>query len=234
MIFSDMLENLYIFRKTYLTRHRQKHHSQFGEDVVLNDWLDKHAKDGFYVDVGCYHPSKFSNTCFLHKRGWKGINIDMDAIKIKCFNLARPHDTNVNAAVSDTPGTVTVYNFSRYGLGSTIDPIVAKNTPMPVYSKTEVETKPLTGIIDASEFKGRQIDLLTIDAEGHDFNVIRSLDMARYKPKILLTETHLTDLHQILELPMHIYLEQQGYHLFNWVGFTLIYAQAENGLFKDR
>jgi len=234
MIFSDWLEKLYIFRKTYLTRHTRRHHSQFGEDVVLNDWLDKHVKDGFYVDVGCYHPSKFSNTCFLYKRGWRGINIDMDAIKIKCFNLARPDDTNVNVAVSDKQAVVTVYNFSRYGLGSTIDPDVAKNTPMPVYSKTDIETKPLTDIIDATAFKDRQIDLLTIDAEGHDFNVIRSLDMARYQPKILLTETHLTDLHQILELPMHRYLEEHGYQLLNWVGFTLIYAQPGNGLLKGR
>jgi len=111
---------------------------------------------------------------------------------------------------------------------------VAKNTAMPVYSKTEIETKTLTGIIDASEFKDRQIDLLTIDAEGHDFNVIRSLDMQRYQPKILLTETHLTDLHKILELPMHLHMEDHGYQLLNWVGFTLIYAQPDNGLFKDR
>jgi len=234
MSLSALLEKAYILRKTYLTRHTRRHHSQFGEDVVINDWLDKHAKDGFYVDVGCYHPSKFSNTCFLHKRGWRGINIDMDAIKIKCFELARPDDTNVNTAVSDRHENVTVYNFSRYGLGSTIDPEVAKNTPMPVYSETTIETRPLTEIIDASEFKNRQIDLLTIDAEGHDFNVIKSLDMARYLPKVLLTETHLTNLHEILELPMHIYLEEQGYHLLNWVGFTLIYAQPDNGLLTNR
>lgn len=231
-MFASLLDKLYIFRKTYLTRHTRRHYSQFGEDVVIKDWLDKHMRDGFYVDVGCYHPTKFSNTAFLHKRGWRGINIDMDAIKIKCFDLARPKDTNVNAAVSDKKETVTVYNFSRYGLGSTIDSEVARNTDMPLYSQTEIETRTLTGIIDASPFKNRQIDLLTIDAEGHDYAVIRSLDMDRYRPKILLTETHLTDIHRILDLPMHQYLESEGYRLLNWVGFTLIYAQPENGLFK--
>jgi len=234
MIFPNIIEKLYIFRKTYLTRHRCKHYSQFGEDVVLNDWIHRHITSGIYVDVGCYHPSKFSNTCFLHKRGWRGINIDMDAIKIRCFDLARPHDTNINAAVSDQQETVTVYNFSRYGLGSTIDADVAKNTPMPVYSTSEIDTITLTQIIDASEFKDKPIDLLTIDAEGHDFAVIRSLDMGRYKPKVLLTESHLTDLDSILKQAMHQYLEQAGYKLFNWVGFTLIYAQPDNGLFKNR
>jgi len=41
--------------------------------------------------------------------------------------------------------------------------------------------------------------------------------MARYLPKVLLTETHLTNLHEILELPMHIYL-----------------AQPDNGLLTNR
>jgi len=231
---TSFINKLYIFRKTWLTRHSRRHHSQFGEDVVLNDWIDRSVKDGFYVDVGCYHPSKFSNTRFLHKRGWSGINIDMDAIKIECFNLARPNDANINAAVSDKQETVTVYNFSRYGLGSTIDEDVAANTDMPIYSKTEIESRTLTNIIDDTRFKDRQIDLLTIDAEGHDFAVIRSLDMSRYKPKILLTESHLTDMDSILQLPMHAYLVEQGYILMNWVGFTLIYALPEVGLLKGR
>lgn len=234
MDFSPVLEKLYIFRKTYLTRHWRRHFSQFGEDVVLNDWLAKESNSGFYVDVGCYHPTKFSNTRFLYKRGWRGINIDMDAIKIKCFDLARPDDINVNAAVSDKQETVTLYNFSRYGLGSTIDPEVARNTPMPILSESSIETRTLTEIIDASPYRDRRIDLLSIDAEGHDFAVIRSLDMERYKPKILLTETHLKDLHKIMQLPMHRYLEQHGYRLLNWIGFTLLYALPENGLFRER
>lgn len=234
MSLSALFEKAYVLRKTFLTRHTQRHHSQFGEDVVLNDWLDKHVKQGLYVDVGCYHPSKFSNTCFLHKRGWHGINIDMDAIKVKCFDLARPGDCNVHAPVSDKKETVTVYNYSRYGLGSTIDPEVAANTEMPVYSRQELETRTLTEIIDASPFAGEAVDLLTIDAEGHDFAVIRSLDMNRYKPKILLTESHLKDIHAILAQPMHLYLEAAGYRLYNWVGFTLIYALPDNGLIKER
>ena len=234
MSLSALFDKAYDFRKTYLTRHSRRHHSQFGEDVVLNDWLDKHVKQGLYVDVGCYHPSKFSNTCFLHKRGWHGINIDMDAIKVRCFDLARPNDCNVHAPVSDKKEVVTVYNYSRYGLGSTIDPEVAANTDTPVYSKQELETRTLTEIIDASPFAGETVDLLTIDAEGHDFAVIRSLDMNRYKPKILLTESHLKDIHAILEQPMHRYLEEAGYQLYNWVGFTLIYALPDNGLIKER
>ena len=42
------------------------------------------------MDVGCFHHKKHSNTYLLHKRGWFGINIDMEKEKIPCgpiFNI---------------------------------------------------------------------------------------------------------------------------------------------------
>ena len=32
--------------------------------------------NGIYIDIGAYHPYRFSNTCLLHSRGWSGLNID--------------------------------------------------------------------------------------------------------------------------------------------------------------
>ena len=54
-----------------------------------------------YVDVGCYHPIHWSNTLLLHKRGWKGVNVDLDKSRITEFERLRPGDYNVLAAVSD-------------------------------------------------------------------------------------------------------------------------------------
>ena len=39
--------------------------------------------NGFYVDVGCFHPKKGNNTYCLNKRfNYSGINIDMDAVPL--------------------------------------------------------------------------------------------------------------------------------------------------------
>ena len=43
-----------------------------------------HLNNGIYIDVGCNHPIKFNNTYLLYKRGWSGINIDLDSKSI-CF-----------------------------------------------------------------------------------------------------------------------------------------------------
>ena len=66
-----------------------------GEDLVLAD-LTKNIAEGFYVDVGCYHPLHLNNTYLLYKKKWNGINIDISEFSIKLFNYLRPDDTNIN------------------------------------------------------------------------------------------------------------------------------------------
>ena len=46
------------------------------DTAVLNYFKDK--KNGFYIDVGCYHPIHRNNTYLLHKKNWSGINVDIN------------------------------------------------------------------------------------------------------------------------------------------------------------
>ena len=70
-IFSKNSQNLYF--------------SHYGEDVVLH-YIFKNQSKGIYLDIGCYHPSLFSNTKKLYDRGWKGVNIDANSDTIALFN----------------------------------------------------------------------------------------------------------------------------------------------------
>ena len=70
---------------------------------LLIDFLEK-KNNGFYVDIGCYHPIKGSLTYRLHKKGWKGLNVDLSRISIDLFKLARPKDYNIHAAVTNFDG----------------------------------------------------------------------------------------------------------------------------------
>tara|TARA_B110000879_G_scaffold201693_1_gene277102 strand:+ start:1002 stop:1208 length:207 start_codon:yes stop_codon:yes gene_type:complete len=35
----------------------------------------------FFVDIGCFHTTKYNNTYVYYKKGYRGINIDIDRIK---------------------------------------------------------------------------------------------------------------------------------------------------------
>jgi FkbM family methyltransferase len=221
---------LFLFRKIYIIKIFRIFYSQFGEDIVLKGFILRNITDGFYVDVGCYHPKKYSNTYQLHKKGWRGINIDLDRLKIKAFNWARPEDHNVTAAVSDQKSTVKVYNFGHYSLDSTLDEHTAFKNREKIEGVREVETRTLSEIIESSPFAGRQIDLLSIDTEGHDLNVLKSLDFEKYKPRLVIIETHLMNMDQIMESELYKFLKKNGYYLINWVGFTLFFTYPNNDL----
>jgi hypothetical protein len=82
-------------------------YSTFGEDLILQKFLKK--KKGFYVDIGCYHPYEGNNTYLLYKKGWSGINIDIQKINIDLFNVARPDDINICCALYDKKKILNLY-----------------------------------------------------------------------------------------------------------------------------
>lgn len=215
------MPSLYIFRKTFITRFRRSHYSQFGEDCVLSDWIPKNKRNGFFVDVGCYHPRKLSNTYALYQRGWRGINIDLDSEKIAAFELARKEDTNIVAAVSDVEETLEIYSDRRYSVGATIDGNLAERNRLE--KRGSITTSRLGTLIDATAYRDRTIDLLSVDVEGFDVRVLKGLDFERYRPGIILVESHETTINGILASELHNFMSAKNYTLSNWVGYTLFY-----------
>jgi hypothetical protein len=48
-----------------------------GEDAILDSLYEGKPKyKGFYLDIGAYHPLRYSNTHYFYEKGWNGINID--------------------------------------------------------------------------------------------------------------------------------------------------------------
>ena len=105
---------------------------KFSEDkgkhfLFLKDYF-KEKKDGFYIDVGCFHPIRLSNTKFLYDKGWRGINIDISSFSIDLFNYARPDDINLNIAARSTIGLI---GTTGSGKTTTIDIIYGKDKTRP-------------------------------------------------------------------------------------------------------
>ena len=229
-----MFKKLKLFRKAFLTDFIKFHYSQFGEDIILREILKKEISNGFYLDVGCYHPKKFSNTYMLYKKGWSGINIDMEEDKISLFNMVRPRDLNVLSPISDKEEEVTLYRYSKYGLESTIDKKIASETTDSIYDKTIIKTKTLNDVLNKSSYKDTQIDVLSIDAEGMDFRVLKSLDIKKYNPKVIIIEDHHKKIEDILETDTFKFLVQNNYILRSWSFYSLIFILPGSDILKER
>jgi hypothetical protein len=99
--------------------------SQSPVDLILKD-IFKDKSNGFYVDVGCQHPIKNNNTYLLHKKGWTGVNIDLDKYNIEIFNFNRKNDFNINEAVSDKVEILDLYFFHSKSPINTLNKVVSE------------------------------------------------------------------------------------------------------------
>jgi len=178
-----MLHNIYIKNNFFL---KKKTYSMNGEDIFINNYFKN--KIGFYVDVGAYHPLELSNTCLLHKKGWGGINIDINSLSINYFNFLRPNDININIAASNKKTIKTIYYQKKKSPLNTLKIKQAKKMFIGNIKKSKVKSETLTTIIDNTKFKGKKINFLNIDTEGSDLEILKKLNFKKYKPELICVE----------------------------------------------
>ncbi|MEA5459186.1 FkbM family methyltransferase [Arcicella sp. LKC2W] len=214
------------FVRRYIFKFGKIIFSQTGEEIIIQ-WILKDVKKGVYVDVGCHHPYKISNTFKLYLEGWRGIAIDANEDVIRKFKKARPEDISLLKAVSDVEQEVTFYKFKESEV-NTIDEKTLKEWKKEWNLESEVRmtTETLTKILDENLPSNKNIDLLTIDVEGNDFNVLKSLNFDKYRPKLIVVELHKFDLSTIQENEVYQFLITKNYDL---VSFATM-----NGYFLDK
>ena len=108
-----------IFKKDKFSK---KSYSGSAQDLIIKHYF-KNLNDGFYIDVGCYHPFHFNNTKLLYDKGWSGINVDLDFHTIDLFNFVRKRDENINTAISDSEGLKDLYFFHNRSAINTLSQI---------------------------------------------------------------------------------------------------------------
>lgn len=158
-----------------------------GEDVVLWRALG-HRPPGFYVDVGAHHPVGSSVTKTFYNAGWRGINIEPITPLLELFVEDRPEDVNLAVGVSDVAGELTFYQVDNDLQRSTFDAHLAASYSAEG-STVAAHPVPVLRLDDIlQEHQPERIDFLKIDAEGYEESVVRSIDLDRWRPHVLLAE----------------------------------------------
>ena len=189
--------------------------AQEGEDILLDRFLNG-QKRGFYVDIGCHHPSRFSNTKRFYLRGWQGINVDANREAMDLFSAQRERDVNIWSAVGNED-TVADYFVMNGSALNTLDPdrvrYLKENTPYFLVETLKIPVRTLSSILDEYATDVEEIDLLSIDVEGWDLKVLKSNDWARYRPIFLLVEDHVGARDPEFQSEMRGFLQSEGYGL---------------------
>ncbi len=202
LIKSKILFSIYLFFLGIKYRFflNKKTYSQFGEDLIIDKFFGGYI--GKYVDIGCFHPIKYSNTALLNKKGWSGINIDLNKVSIEFFNACRKDDLNITACLSDKKEDVTIYIDSEFSALNSIYLQNYKNFKFKKLKKMKIQTKVFSELVEDS------FDFLNIDCEGNDYKIIKTIDLKKYKPKLINIEVSKENKNYIYN-----YLNQNGYEL---------------------
>lgn len=183
---------IYLFEisRRLLNRNVHLSYSQIGEDIIIQDILQK-IDVGFYVEVGSNEPIQHSNTFGLYSRGWHGITIDANNEMIKLHKEIRPKDIALCAAISNVEEDVTFYEFDMDEISTISKEFHDKNVgTQRIVKETIVRTRTLDSVLEEYMGSTKSIDLLSIDVEGHDLNVLKSINLREYRPKLIIIEIH--------------------------------------------
>ncbi len=209
--------------------------ANWGIDVIVDSILRNKLK-GIYVDVGCHHPLINNNTYLLFKRGWSGINIDLDYSSVDMFNYFRPNDSNHKIALSSKKGLAKLFFFHNRAPKNTLN----KNSGLGAKSVKMIKTDTLDNIIKKSKKKIKEIDFLTIDVEGNELEVLKGFNIKKYKPKVISIELinrninsfYEQDIKVIQKSKIYKYMINRNYKLANWIHDDLIFVSKK--LLKSR
>ena len=181
--------NFYKFLSVYLKSFtNKKFFYSFGGIDNLIQQIFKSQKKGIYIDIGCGHPIKNNNTYLLNKKGWSGINIDLDIDNIELFKIYRPKDINICAAISDEIKETDLFFYHSRSALNTIDKKTANYQKAKVTSIKKIKTTTLNNVLGESIYNSSNIDFLSIDVEGSELSVLKNFNFHKFKPKVIVVE----------------------------------------------
>ena len=216
-----IIHNIYIKHKFFI---KKKSYAMDNEDTaVLSYFKDK--KNGFYVDVGCYHPIHRNNTYVLHKKNWNGINIDTSQFSIELFDYLRPDDLNYNCAISNKNEFIKLFFQKELSQLSTTERDQAEKVFKGNIKEKEIQAFTLDEILNRDKYKNSKIDFLDIDVEGADLKVLEGLSFDKFKPELVCVEIHAKEIKQS---DIYKFLTNKNYELL-WSGvFSHIFKRFKN------
>lgn len=165
-------------------------YSQCGEDLIIRHiFALRKIEKPSYIDIGAHHPTALSNTAFFYKRGSRGINIEANPELFQRFKRQRPNDVNLNVGIGPTASTALFYVMEDSTLStfseSEANALIGFNKKLK--KKVSIEIQTVDFVLN-KYWNGEFPDFLSLDVEGLDFDIIKSINFAKSSPKVICIE----------------------------------------------
>jgi FkbM family methyltransferase len=168
-------------------------YSQSGEDLIIDYFFESIGiKQPAYIDIGANQPEKGNNTYLFYLKGSRGICIEPDITLIPALKKVRPKDLILNLGISMVAEDFADFYFFKehYHTWNTFskDDATKKSeeSGLSFYS-SKVKLDTINSITQRYHFE--KVNYLSIDVEGLDLEVLKSIDFGRIKPELICVET---------------------------------------------
>lgn len=207
-------------------------YAQNAEDVLLWRALG-HIKNGFYIDVGANDPVEHSVTKAFYDAGWHGINIEPLPAFHQAFLDQRPRDVNLAVAAGARDGSVTLFDVPAVNGWASSDAAVADAHRADGFEVTEltVPLRTLAGI--CAEHARDEIHFLKVDVEGFEGEVLRGMDLVKWRPWILVIEATLPNSRVTNHQAWEALVTGKGYRYAWFDGLNRYYVADEHAELLD-
>jgi len=180
-------------------------------DHRLNKIFNK--ENGFYIELGGNDGLKQSNTAlFEFSKNWTGILIEPCKSAFEKCKINRPKSSCYNYACvsNDYPEEFVYGDFDTEHLMASVNAVRKSGKGRDINTLTKVNAITLEKILDKENI-GEQninIDFLSLDTEGYELNILKGLNLNKYRPKYMLIEVYTYDYENIIS-----FLKENNYKL---------------------
>jgi len=167
-------------------------YSQNGEDIIVNNLAKMlNIKEMRYLDIGAHDPIELSNTYLFYSKQNYGVCIEPNPAFLYRYKKFRRKDKilNVGIGISEKADNAKYYMMSTSVL-NTFSKEMAHRYENYGAKIVQTVSKPLV-MVDTiiKEHFDYCPNFISIDVEGLDYEILRSINFEIYRPEIICLET---------------------------------------------
>jgi len=194
--------------------------AQFAQDIMAYLFFNG-KKTGFYIEIGACDGYNGSTTYWAEQLGWNGICIEPHKTTFEQLNKYR-NCVLYNFAISDkTQKNVEFITFPEINTRNEILSTISQRHIEEAKQLSSMQAVTIDTITFDDMMKGfpniKHIDFLSIDTEGHEMNVLRSINFDKYSFGFITIETEENS--DVVE-----FVKQKGYKALLTAGSDVLFV----------
>ena len=179
----------------FMAKSYKRSYAQCGEDLIIQFIFESlNISKPTYLDIGAHHPIWLSNTYLFYENGSSGVCVDADPDCHAAIRRERKRDICLNIGIGvDGRKHADFFIMTSRTLNTFSREEAQRCQNTPTFGDQKIERiiqVPMRSIDEVMiEHFPKGANLISLDVEGMDFDILRSLNFGRFRPDVFCVET---------------------------------------------